>query len=67
MISVLRISFKRLFKFKPSKKSALLEGTSRLVANGGYRFLQELWERGVPITMEDALDALDVFLNAKNG
>ena len=50
-----------------SKKSALLEGTSRLVANGGYRFLQELWERGVPITMEDALDALDVFLNAKNG
>lgn len=49
------------------KKTALLEGTSRLVANGGYRFLQELWERGVPITMEDAIDALEVFLNAKNG
>ena len=49
------------------KKSALLDGTSRLVANGGYRFLQELWERGVPITMEDAIDALEVFLNAKNG
>lgn len=49
-----------------SKKSALLEGTSRLVANGGYRFLQELWERGVPISFEDAIDALDVFLNAKN-
>ena len=49
------------------KKTALLEGTSRLVANGGYRFLQELWEQGVPIAMEDAMDALDVFLNAKNG
>ena len=49
------------------KKSALLEGTSRLVANGGYRFLQELWERGVPMTMEDAIDALEVFLNAKQG
>lgn len=47
------------------KKTALLEGTSRLVANGGYRFLQELWGRGVPITLEDAVDALDVFLNAK--
>ena len=50
-----------------SKKAALLEGTAKLVSNGGYRFLQELWERGVPITMEDALDALDVFLNAKQG
>ena len=49
------------------KKTALLEGTSRLVANGGYRFLQELWERGVPITMEDAMDALDVYLQAKQG
>ena len=49
------------------KKSALLEGTSRLVANGGYRFLQELWERGVPISFEDAIDALEVFLNAKKG
>ena len=33
----------------------------------GYRFLQELWERGVPITMEDAMDALDVYLQAKQG
>ena len=49
------------------KKSALLEGTSRLVANGGYRFLQELWERGVPISFEDAIDALEVYLQAKNG
>ena len=50
-----------------SKKAALLEGTSRLVANGGYRFLQELWERGVPISFEDAIDALEVYLQAKNG
>ena len=49
------------------KKTSLLEGTSKLVANGGYRFLQELWERGVPIALEDAIDALDVYLNAKQG
>ena len=49
------------------KKASLLEGTSKLVANGGYRFLQELWERGVPIALEDAIDALDVYLNAKQG
>jgi len=24
-----------------------------------------LWERGVPMTIEDALDALDVYLQAK--
>ena len=47
------------------KKAALLEGTTKLVGNGGYRFLQELWERGVPMTIEDALDALDVYLQAK--
>ena len=47
------------------KKAALLEGTTRLVANGGYRFMQELWERGVPMTIEDALDALDVYLEAR--
>ena len=48
-------------------KSALLEGTAKLVANGGYRFLQELWDRGVPMSNEDAMDTLDVFLNAKKG
>ena len=52
-------------KWSKQKKSALLEGTARLVANGGYRFLQELWERGVPISFEDAIDALEVYLNAK--
>ena len=54
-------------KWSKQKKSALLEGTARLVANGGYRFLQELWERGVPISFEDAIDALEVYLNAKQG
>ena len=54
-------------QWSKQKKSALLEGTAKLVANGGYRFLQELWERGVPITNEDAIDALEVFLNAKQG
>ena len=49
------------------KKASLLEGTSKLVANGGYRFLQELWERGVPIALEDAIDALDVYLSAREG
>ena len=49
------------------KKTSLLEGTSKLVGNGGYRFLQELWERGTAISLEDALDGLDVYLNAKKG
>ena len=47
------------------KKASLLDGTTKLVKNGGYRFLQELWERGVPMTLEDALDALDVYLEAR--
>ncbi len=46
-------------------KTALLEGTSRLVGNGGYRFLQELWEKGVPMSIDDVMDALDVYLQAK--
>ncbi len=54
-------------QWSKQKKAALLEGTAKLVANGGYRFLQELWERGVPISFEDAIDALEVFLNAKQG
>ena len=46
-------------------KTALLEGTTRLVGNGGYRFLQELWEKGVPMSIEDVVDALEVYLKAK--
>ncbi len=44
---------------------ALLEGTMQLVSNGGYRLLQALWDKGVPVLPEDALEALDVFLKAK--
>lgn len=47
------------------KKASLLEGTSKLVGNGGYRFLQELWDGGAQMSMEDVLDALDVYLKAK--
>ncbi len=54
-------------QWSKQKKAALLEGTAKLVANGGYRFLQELWERGVPMSNQDAIDALEVFLSAKNG
>ena len=54
-------------QWSKQKKAALLEGTAKLVANGGYRFLQELWERGVPMTNEDAIDALEVYLQAKQG
>ena len=43
-----------------------LGAASRKPANGGYRFLQELCERGVSMTMEDTIDALEVFLSAKN-
>ena len=54
-------------QWSKQKKAALLEGTAKLVVNGGYRFLQELWERGVPMTNEDAIDALEVYLQAKQG
>jgi len=46
---------------------ALFRLFRRLVGNGGYRFLQELWDKGVPILPEDAIDAMDVFLKAKQG
>lgn len=54
-------------KWSKQRKTALLEGTAKLVANGGYRFLQELWEGGVPVSYEDAIDALESYLQAKNG
>ncbi len=44
---------------------ALLEGTMRLVSNGGYRFLQGLWDKGVPMVPEDAIEAMEVFFKAK--
>lgn len=44
---------------------ALLEGTTKLIGNGGYRFLVEVWEKGVPMLPDDALDAMEVFIKAK--
>ena len=46
-------------------KMAILEGTTMLLGNGGYRFLQEVWNGGEPMMPDDALDAMEVFLRAK--
>ena len=46
-------------------KVALLEGTTKLIGNGGYKFLQEIWDTGNQMLPDDAIEALDVFLKAK--
>jgi len=46
-------------------KMAILEGTTMLLGNGGYRFLQEVWGKGTPMMPDDAIDAMEVFLRAK--
>lgn len=51
-------------KWSAAKKKPLLDATAKLVANGGYRFLQRLWEQGVT-DVQDAIDGLDTFLDAK--
>ena len=45
-------------------KMAILEGTTMLLGNGGYRFLQEVWDGGKPMLPDDAIDAMEVFLRA---
>ncbi len=52
-------------RWSERKKIALLAGTNRLVGNGGYFFLQEMYEAGRALSMEDILDALDSYLAAK--
>ena len=49
------------------KKMSLLDGTTQLVANGGFKFLQQLWDKGVPMLPDEALEALDVFVEATKG
>ena len=46
-------------------KMAILEGTTMLLGNGGYRFLQKVWDGGTPMLPDEALDAMEVFLRAK--
>ena len=46
-------------------KMAILEGTTMLLGNGGFRFLQEVWSAGNPMMPDDALDAMEVYLRAK--
>ena len=48
-----------------SSKVAIHEGTIKLIGNGGYKFLQDVWDKGVEMTLEDALDAMEVYLRAK--
>lgn len=47
------------------KNMALLEGTTKLVGNGGYRFLQGVWEGGATASVEEAIDAMEVYLRAE--
>ena len=46
-------------------KVALLQGSTKLIGLGGFTFLNDLWNQGVPMMPEDAVDALEVFLKAK--
>ena len=52
-------------KWCASGKIALTEGMTKLIGNGGYKFLQDLWDKGTPMLPDDAIDALEVFLRAK--
>ena len=36
-----------------------------LLGNGGYRFLQKVWDGGTPMLPDEAVDAMEVFLRAK--
>lgn len=47
------------------KKISLLDGTTKLVGWGAYKFLQELWDKGASMVVDDAVEAVDVFLGAK--
>ena len=49
------------------KKMSLLDGTTQLVANGGFKFLQQLWDKDVPMLPDEALEALDVYVGACKG
>ena len=48
-----------------SHHQSLLDGTTELIGNGGYRFLQNLWDKGVPMLPDDAVEAVRTFLAAK--
>lgn len=46
------------------KHIALLDGTTELIGNGGYRFLQNLWDKGVPMMPDAAVEAMQAFVSA---
>ena len=52
-------------KWSLRSKLAILEGTTMLLGNGGYRFLQKVWDGGTPMLPDEAVDAMEVFLRAK--
>ena len=43
----------------------VLEGTMKLVGNGGYRLVQELYASGAGMTPSEAVDAVNAYLAAK--
>ena len=46
-------------------KVALLHGSTKLIGLGGWSFLSELWDMGVPMLPDEAVEKLEVFLRAK--
>ena len=45
--------------------TGVLDGTMKLVANGGYKFLTALWEKGAQMNADEALGLMDAYLAAK--
>ena len=45
--------------------TGVLEGTMKLVANGGYKFLGTLWEKGAQLDAGEAIELMEAFLVAK--
>ena len=45
--------------------TGVLDGTMKLVANGGYKFLGTLWEKGAQLDAGEAIDLMEAFLVAK--
>ena len=51
-------------RYGVAKHCALMDATTELIGNGGYRFLQGLWDKGLPLKPEEAVEALRTFLSA---
>ncbi|MBO5906233.1 MAG: tyrosine-type recombinase/integrase [Kiritimatiellae bacterium] len=48
------------------KGTGALDATMQLVGNGGYKFLQEIWNQGANLPMGEVIDMLEAYLVAKD-